>query len=582
MYADVVVLTYQSPEINSYTYEVPEELEKLIKPGQLVKIPFGKRTPSGLVLSTSRKISNFKFQISNLKKISKILFQTPLLLPYQIKLLKWLAFYYHAPMVNCLEAMLPEIPSKMLNAQRLTTNAENDLSVRRWALDVSQTLILVPTINRLPETLAKFPHAKNYLLYHNQLKTSDRFETWLKILSGNHDHVFGSRSAIFSPCPTLAKIIIFDEHDGAYKDERSPYFDTLTVAEKLSEITGAKIQIFDSCPKITTYFSHPTEIQIPKVAKNRPKVKIVSMVDERNAGNISPLSEILISLLRQTHQKGGRSLLFLNRKIQSGQIHCNNCHRQSFVSTKPQACPLCNSQDIWFYSLNIATLANTVKQIIPKASIRLIAEGHKLPTTNYQLPTIDIATSTIFYAQIFQKYDLVCHISTDSILNTPDFVTSEKAFNQIIDLKRLTKENGLLLLQTFKPQNPQVQTAASGDWHAFYKSHLAERKMLFYPPFALLIKLSIRGKNIEKISQLAQDIALQLKEKSGSLSSDIFVLGPYQPVFSTKIPRYNIILKIKLDSYSLKSREKAMAQLSDFLSIASQEWQITIEPDSLN
>ena len=51
MYADIVVLTYQSPEIESYTYKVPKELEKQIKPGQLVQVPFGKRNPFGIIVT---------------------------------------------------------------------------------------------------------------------------------------------------------------------------------------------------------------------------------------------------------------------------------------------------------------------------------------------------------------------------------------------------------------------------------------------------------------------------------------------------------------------------------------------------
>ena len=62
MYAQVVVLTYQSPEIDSYTYEVPKKLKGSIKSGQLVEVPFGKRNPAGIVLNTSREIRNSKFK----------------------------------------------------------------------------------------------------------------------------------------------------------------------------------------------------------------------------------------------------------------------------------------------------------------------------------------------------------------------------------------------------------------------------------------------------------------------------------------------------------------------------------------
>src|SRR3989344_7514077 len=123
MYADIVVLTYQSPEIESYTYKVPKELEKQIKPGQIVQVPFGNRQPFGIIvrlshgsnevsprLETRRDlVHNGKFQI---KSVSSIVFQVPLLLPYQIDLLKWLSFYHHAPAVNCLKAILPELPTR--------------------------------------------------------------------------------------------------------------------------------------------------------------------------------------------------------------------------------------------------------------------------------------------------------------------------------------------------------------------------------------------------------------------------------------------------------------------------------------
>src|SRR4030042_2923362 len=295
MYADVVVLTYQSPEIGTYTYEIPENLASNIKIGQLVEVPFGTRTPLGLIVD----IKSQKTKGIETRPIIRSLFNFPILLPYQIKLLKWMSKYYYAPLVNCLEAMLPEIPRSMLNAQRLTTNAKIDLSVQRSAFSVQQTLILIPNLNRLPETLAKFPQAKNHIIYHNQLKMSERFEAWLKILQGSVDYIFGLRSAIFTPCPNLAKIIIFDEHDQVYKDIRSPSFDTLTVAEKLESLTGAKLKIIDSSPKITTYFTHQTQLKFDTIGKYQPKVKIVSMLEERETGNKSPISQPLETNLKK-------------------------------------------------------------------------------------------------------------------------------------------------------------------------------------------------------------------------------------------------------------------------------------------
>ena len=597
MYAEVVVLTYQAPDIGSFTYEIPKNLEGKIKIGQLVEVPFGKRNPQAIVLDTIDTRSDLAVRtrsdlnVEKIKSINSIVLGQPILLPHQIELLKWMASYYFAPMVNCVEAALPP-----LNAQRLTTNAKisNQKPVVR-----DQTLVLVPTITKIPEIMPLFKDAKNYIFYHNQLKSLERFANWLKILNGRADFVFGSRSAIFCPCPNLKKIIILDEHDGAYKDERSPYFDTLTIAEKLQTLTKAQLEIIDSSPKVATYFVHKNEIISSKYSSSerresrslstssslsnlgvedlssRPKgsrqartiskVKIVSMAEERQMGNKSPISSVLVDKLRKIRKIQGRSLLFLNKKAESGQIYCRACKQQNFAPKMPAMCPNCQSPDIFFHSLNINSLAQEVKKIVP-------------------LSTCDISTSAIFYAQIFQKYDLVAHISTDSVLNIADITTGEKFYSQISDLKKITKDTGLLILQTYNPESDLLKNAANGDFKNFYLAELNARKMLLYPPYSLLVKVTIKGKSKDLILQKAKNLVETLKSQQAqnSKTEQIIILGPYEPVFLGKTPRYNIILKVKLETYDLKSKEKAATLLLPYISKVPKGFTITVEPDSLN
>src|SRR3989338_2745064 len=608
MYADVVVLTYQAPEIDSYTYEVPKKLEGLIKSGQLVEVPFGKRNPIGLILETG----NQKPETIKIKPINSIIFQMPILLSYQIKLLKWMAFYYHAPMVNCLEAIIPEIPKRLAGYQAIGLSGQYlrgedafervDHSIpptggRTAGLlkghliasekvseqkRTSQTLVLVPSINRLPETLAKFPSAKNYAIYHSELKTTEKFTVWKKILEGRVDFVFGSRSAIFTPCPKLSKIIIFDEHDGAYKDERSPYFDTLTIAEKLMQITGAKLQIIDPSPKIATYFSHQKEIQIPKI---KVPTTLVSMIDERNKGNKSAISDLLSSLIIKTVRQKGKVLLFLNKKRESGQVYCKACRFHEFAPKPPQVCPNCQSPDIYFNMLNIESLAATVHRLLPNAQINLIAEGthYQLPTTNYPLPTIDIATASVFYRLSAQKYDLVAHILSDTTLNIADFTSGQKTLAQVSTLKNLAAKNGRLILQTYNPDHPILKNAAQNNYLSYFAQSLNERKALNFPPFTLLIKLTIKGKDKETLEKKAQDLTQDLTQfPVSSFRFPVSILGPYESIFSAKVPSYNIILKHKLNTYSLIEREKARQNLEIYLQKVPRDFQITIEPANIN
>ena len=577
MYAQVVVLTYQSPDIDSYTYEVPKNLEKMITPGQLVKVPFGKRNPMGIILETR----NQKPETIKVKPINSIILQTPILLPFQVKLLKWLTFYYHAPMVNCLEAMLPTIPSKPL----IVNGKWNEMyslkeSIHHSPFTIHQTIVLVPTINRIPQVMAEFKTAKDYAIYHNELKTSERFTTWQKILTGKVDYVFGSRSAIFTPCPALSKIIILDEHDNAYKDERSPYYDTLSVAEKIQILTGANLQIIDSAPKIATYFSHKNNVKIPG---SKHTTTIVSMTDEKNKGNKSIVSDLLSSLIVKTVQQKEKTLLFLNKKRESGQFYCKTCRFHEFMLDAPQICPNCQSQDFFFNSLNIWSLAKTVKQIAPNANINLLAEGVQYPTSVIRNPVIDIGTASVFYRLIAYKYDLVAHILTDTTLNIADFSAPEKTFAQITNLKNLVRPNGNFILQIYVKDHPVIKTAAQGNFQAYFAQSLNERKALFFPPYALLVKLIIKGKNQKTLEEKAEKLIEDLNHLSlTTYHLPLIILGPYQSIFKTKIPACNIILKHKLASYSISEKEKAIKNLSPYLEKISRDWQIIVEPGNIN
>lgn len=578
MYADVVVLTYQAPRVNSYTYKIPKDLESKIRPGQLVSVPFGKRNPVGLVLRVRPFFRVGPLQ-EKIKPIDSILIDEPIMLLYQLKLLEWMAFYYHAPMVNCLRAMMPEIATNAAFAQGVgqTDQGRTLIMVRPYPENI-QTLVLVPSINRIPETLAQFRHAKNYVLYHGELTGQARLAVWLKILEGGCDFIFGSRSAIFAPCRNLAKIIIFDEHESAYKDSRSPYFDTLNLAEKISEYTNAKVEIIDSSPKIATYFAHRAAIKIPKVPT---KTMIVSMEEERRRGNNLAISDNLSALLKTCVKEKKRALLFLNKKKESGHVFCKTCRFSDFCEKQPEACPNCSSPDIYFNSLNINSLAQTIRKILPDVPINII--GGKLLTIDYRLPVIDIATASVFWRLTPKKYALAAAVAADSSLNIPDINSAETAFTQLTNLKKLTSENGIFLIQTYKGDHPVIKAAVKGDFLSYYNSQISERKALAFPPYALLIKLTIRGKDKKKIFEKAEALTKELPGYQTAKARNLpIIYGPYESVFAQKTPSYSIILKSPTESYNLAAKEKARKKFSAILTKIPQDWQIAVEPAGLN
>lgn len=584
MFAEIVVLTYQPPEPGYFTYKIPAGLK--VKPGHLVKVPFGKRNPLGVILNTRSNPLSERGQSSTddikYKKISELVLPHPLIPPYHLDLLTWMAKYYQAPLVNCLEAM---IPIRSLNSKRLKTNAKSKSSTPLYLLS-PQTIILVPTINRLPETMAKFPQAKSPIQYHNQLKASEKIANWLAILNGQADYIFGSRSAIFAPAKNLKKIIIHDEHDNAYKDERSPYYDTLTVAQKISELTGSKIEIHDKSPKVTTYFQYEDSprsmsahvIGLEDSPRRRvPRAFIVDMARERQMGNFTHLSGLLEDFIKRNYNKGGKTLLFLNKKVESGQFYCKNCTYQGFFKSRPFACPRCHNKNFYFYTTNLFTLSNEVKKLVD-ITPKLIAEDKSF-RPHYSPSLIDITTSYIFYVQTFAKYQLAAHISTDSTLNRPTFDAPEEFYAQVQNLKNLLVEKGVLVIQTYSPKNQVVKTAAAGNYKAFYENEINGRKQLKYPPFAIFIKIIGHAKDKEKVLLSTRKLAENIKRRN---LAGLTVLGPNESRPSRGEARCSIILKKELMLCGLADREMAIEELHDVIDLAKKDFQVTVEPDDLD
>ena len=87
----------------AFDYSIPDEMLPLLKPGARVRVSFGKRIIEGFVLSISESSSHS----GALKPILEICGARPMLSDAMLRLAKWMADYYVAPLELCLRAMLP-------------------------------------------------------------------------------------------------------------------------------------------------------------------------------------------------------------------------------------------------------------------------------------------------------------------------------------------------------------------------------------------------------------------------------------------------------------------------------------------
>ena len=84
-----------------FSYRVPESLVATVQVGMRVRIPFGRRTTIGFLLGLRRG------EADNLKDLSALLDDDPLLTPALVKLLCWAADYYCHPIGQVIRSALP-------------------------------------------------------------------------------------------------------------------------------------------------------------------------------------------------------------------------------------------------------------------------------------------------------------------------------------------------------------------------------------------------------------------------------------------------------------------------------------------
>ena len=82
-----------------------DNLEINWQAGLRVRVPFGSRQVVGVVLNT--KISTDEDDLSKLKSILECLDEQPLIPADLLSLTQWLSDYYHHPIGDCLQAVLP-------------------------------------------------------------------------------------------------------------------------------------------------------------------------------------------------------------------------------------------------------------------------------------------------------------------------------------------------------------------------------------------------------------------------------------------------------------------------------------------
>ncbi|MCB1645003.1 MAG: primosomal protein N', partial [Pseudomonadales bacterium] len=134
----------------SYTYRWPKILGPVPAPGCRVRIPFGSRKITGIVLE---QVTHHELPEQKIRAVEQALDDTPLFSQSLLGLCQWAASYYHHPLGEVLETAIP----KLLREGRAATRTRKQLTLLVPAQDALLATMRAPAQRQLIMQLQQGP-----------------------------------------------------------------------------------------------------------------------------------------------------------------------------------------------------------------------------------------------------------------------------------------------------------------------------------------------------------------------------------------------------------------------------------------
>lgn len=584
-----------SPQVFSYYYSEP------LTRFSLVMVPVGKKEHAALVVDieeSADKKALIRKAGFTLKPVSSVLFSQPVLFAWQYELARWMADYYWYSLGALLKRF---IPAYLLKTKKLPSSYVSSQSPSL------QKLVLVPdTSYFVGEKLAFLQkrEGKEFSLLTSGSTQKAEFTSFSRIGNGETDCIFATKVGVFAPFVRLRHIQVYEELDRHHTSwDQRPKFSAVRVAEKMAELTGAKIRFTSTLPSLERYYEGISFVPLRAKTSN-VALRVVDLTKEQSR---SPFSVEVQEFLKKQLESKNKTLLYLNRRGEARFLLCRECgfsplcsqcdlpftyharpqrilacHHCGNSSPPPGMCPQCNSHEIRYYGFGTERVQQELESLLPESSIfrldsdvvtkqqskqeilsRFFAEGNFLVSTSMILQS----STPLFGAVVI--------LGADTELNLSDFRAYEYALFHFLRLKQLARKR--VFVQTYNVNHSLFDALDSEKWKVFYKEELESRKALFYPPFSAIISLVFAHRSAGKALQEARTLLKRLERQVDVLvsrgkikKSDIRLLGP-APSVLPKLRgkfRYHILIKHKL---SLEARNA-------FLSVVPSQWETVVDP----
>ena len=438
-----------------------------------------------------------------------------------------------------------------------------------------QVLYLVPEIaltTQLTDRLQAV-FGDRLVVYHSRFSNAERVEIYNEIRTKNQEPraktgkvILGARSAIFLPFSELGLIIVDEEHEPSYKQQDpAPRYHARSAAIMMAGWYGAKVLLGTATPSIESYHNALSgkyglvEMTERFQGLQLPQITMIDLQRQYHRKEMyGHFADPLVYRIREELAKGKQVILFQNRRGYAPFLQCPSCgevpkcpncdvsmtyhkanrtlvcHCCGHSTSAPNHCPKCKTE---YRTQGFGTerLEEEIQGLFPEARVLRMdldstrkKDAYQTIIDRFAKHEVDIliGTQMVTKGLHFNDVSLVAVLQADSLLNTPDFRSYEHAFQmleQVSGRAGRTGSQGEVMIQTFDPKNSLYQHLIQHDYQGLYAEQIAERKAFGFPPYYRMIMLTLKHRDMQRLTAASDMLQQRLQQAFGTRVSGVIV-----------------------------------------------------------
>ncbi len=563
-----VIPIKRNSNADALTYFTSQE----ISAGDVVSVPLRLRNIEAIVTDvkdaaeekTALKTSGIRF-----RKVLKV-FQHKPILSACVKAAEKTARYYVAPIGAVLGSVVPSSLWKHKNYQapEIVVSSIPEISilqaddeerfvqyrslVREAFRRNESVVVLTPTIQD-SETIALSlsKGIEDYALVLNSYIAGRALsKTIERIGKETHPLIVVTTPGFLALMPARTGTIILErENSSAYKQMARPFVDFRYFARSLANEAKLRLVLGDTLLSSETIERYEEGSYQELIT---PKWRVMSqasaaLIDMRTykpdlRGKLKIISDELRKMILETKTASDHLFIFTGRKGLAPSTLCGDCgsllvckrcerplvlHKSASQSRfylchhcgkredATLRCRECTSWKLNAFGTGTEIVEETVKSLGKNLNvIRLDGESAKnrkealqLSESFYSSPGSIMIGTELALPYLKKPIGFVAVASVDELFSVPDFRINERVMYLLLKLKSMALRN--FMVQTRNPEHEIIRAAIDGNLGGFYQSELSIRKALLYPPFSVLVKISLYG-NPERITETMKTLSNNL------------------------------------------------------------------------